>query len=1416
MMASMFRSEEMCMVQLLMPEDAEFGCIAELGELGLVQFRDLNENKNDFQRRFVHEVSKCDGLERILRLVESEITNHNIVIPEPSIIPATATPMELTALQTDLMHVENQILEVQHNWTSLKQDLLELIGLRTILHEADKLFQVLYHEDTEVENTEQEMSTPVSVYNPLRLIAGMIARKKMATFERLLWRVSRGNVWIKYSEETYNVLDLATKEDTKMNAFFIMFDGEQLHKIIVRICEGFRTRMYACPQHRKERKDMTATLNTQIADINVVLAQTETAFNLVLSQAAEHLRTWCIKVKKMKSVYHILNGCNRDVAQGFSFAEFWTPEADLTSVKLTLHDTKKRRGSVFEPLLTLKSTKQKPPTFNRTNKFTAGFQAIVDAYGVGSYREVNPTPYTIITFPFLFAVMFGDCGHGIVMLTFAIWMVLNEHVLTKSITNEISYMFFSGRYLILLMGAFSIYTGFIYNDCFSKSLNIFGSSWNIHSMFANGTWTEKDLHKHLMLQLDPSVPGVFSGGPYPFGIDPIWNVATNKLNFLNSYKMKMSVILGIIHMVFGIFLSIFNHTYFKRTMDVVLQFFPQMIFILCLFGYLVFMIFYKWLKFDCQTSGYAPSILVHFINMFMFTYDTPSNAPLYENQKEVQSALVIMALLAVPWMLLIKPFLLRALYKKANPKHTSLESLLPASDVVGLQSKRVTNFDPNIEEDLEDVLEEQEVSRDDLASDEKDTEMDISEAKYPNAPISKPLVISPDLATEKKPLKYAVEPSRNLNTYVPQKNTPAVEDFSVAPKNLQKKTALENLEKHTVNLNSDLPQKNTLVGEGVGIGMKKPKQEQKLPEKMGPTSVEKPDESLYPKPVINSINREIHKDHKEKGEEKLSEILKEASVDPERFWFPKEKRSSSDLRNEHKDKQKSPDLLGLKDDRHPTHKGTSMGSDQHGNHKSQMEKTSEILKLVTVDSEEFWYPKPKRSSLKEDVLDIYKKVEEQPTPSMQQDQKKEKKQEQLNEKAQKEEQHVEETHVAKEEVKKQEHLKEKPQKEEHLTEEPQDAKISSLGYVTVDPDAFWYPKPKSTSTNRDLHDVYKTAEEKSVLKLMWDEDQWMEESQDEEWLAEEPQNKADATIVTIFQNKSDPLDSQHSAKPKSAQRFDHVSLAMEDDSSQPKEVSISIDDNINKRKEKPKSAQRFDHVSLAMEDDSSQPKEVSISIDDNINKRKEKVIQKVSQKLENVNLDSQKDIIQPTINSEEDTNVVHGDIVEKPKSTESFDDIDLVDIEEQMLQPSFITPPIDEDVFKEVEPHEKLDFGDIFVHQCIHTIEYCLGCISNTASYLRLWALSLAHAQLSEVLWSMVMHASFSSKSWTGFLGVFLIFALFASLTLCILLIMEGISAFLHTLRLHWVEFQNKFYLGTGYLFTPFSFKQIIQGRRAP
>uniref|UniRef100_A0A8C8WP44 V-type proton ATPase subunit a n=1 Tax=Panthera leo TaxID=9689 RepID=A0A8C8WP44_PANLE len=596
-MASVFRSEEMCLSQLFLQVEAAYCCVAELGELGLVQFKDLNVNVNSFQRKFVNEVRRCESLERILRFLEDEMQNE-IAVQLPEKAPPTPLPREMITLETLLEKLEGELQEANQNQQALKKSFLELTELKHLLKKTQDFFETetsladdFFTEDTS--GLLELRATPAYVTGKLGFTAGVINRERMASFERLLWRVCRGNIYLKFSEMDVTLEDPVTKEEIKKNIFIIFYQGEQLRQKIKKICDGFRAIIYPCPEPAAERREMLAGINVKLEDLITVITQTESHRQRLLQEAAANWHSWVIKVQKMKAIYHILNMCNIDVTQQCVIAEIWFPVADTGRIKRALEQGMELSGSSMVPILTAVQSKTSPPTFNRTNKFTAGFQNIVDAYGVGSYREINPAPYTIITFPFLFAVMFGDCGHGIIMLLAALWMVLNERrLLSQKTNNEIWNTFFHGRYLILLMGIFSIYTGLIYNDCFSKSFNIFGSSWSVRPMFRNGTWNAHVMETNPYLQLDPAIPGVYSGNPYPFGIDPIWNLASNKLTFLNSYKMKMSVILGIVQMVFGVVLSLFNH-------------------------------------------------------------------------QEVQSFFVIMALISVPWMLLIKPFILRANHQKS-------------------------------------------------------------------------------------------------------------------------------------------------------------------------------------------------------------------------------------------------------------------------------------------------------------------------------------------------------------------------------------------------------------------------------------------------------------------------------------------------------------------------------------------------------------------------------------------------------------------------------------------------------------------------------------------------------------------------------------------------------------------------------
>uniref|UniRef100_A0A8C4HVK0 V-type proton ATPase subunit a n=1 Tax=Dicentrarchus labrax TaxID=13489 RepID=A0A8C4HVK0_DICLA len=668
-MGELFRSEEMTLAQLFLQSEAAYCCVSELGELGMVQFRDLNPDVNVFQRKFVNEVRRCEEMDRKLRFVEKEIKKANIPTVDTGENPEVPFPRDMIDLEATFEKLENELKEINTNQEALKKNFLELTELKHILRRTQQFFDEMEDPNLLEESSALMEGSEGGRGAPLRLgfVAGVISRERIPTFERMLWRVCRGNVFLRKAEIEDPLEDPATGDQVHKSVFIIFFQGDQLKNRVKKICEGFRASLYPCPETPQERKEMLAGVNSRIDDLQMVLNQTEDHRQRVLQAASKTMRVWFIKVRKMKAIYHTLNLCNIDVTQKCLIAEVWCPVSDLDSIQFALRRGTERSGSTVPSILNRMQTKQTPPTFNKTNKFTSGFQNIVDAYGIGNYREINPAPYTIITFPFLFAVMFGDMGHGVLMTCVALYLVIREsRLLSQKSDNEMFNMVFAGRYIILLMGIFSIYTGIIYNDCFSKSLNMFGSGWSVRPMFGSkgANWFDT-LEGNAVLQLDPAVPGVFNG-PYPLGIDPIWNVATNKLTFLNSFKMKMSVILGVIHMLFGVSLSLFNHLYFKKPLNIFLGFIPEIVFMASLFGYLVLLVFYKWTAYDAFTSKDAPSLLIHFINMCLFNYSDPTNKPLYAGQMGIQVLLVLIALACVPCMLIVKTMVLRRqhLWKK--------------------------------------------------------------------------------------------------------------------------------------------------------------------------------------------------------------------------------------------------------------------------------------------------------------------------------------------------------------------------------------------------------------------------------------------------------------------------------------------------------------------------------------------------------------------------------------------------------------------------------------------------------------------------------------------------------------------------------------------------------------------------------
>lgn len=664
----------MTMCQIFLPTDSAYFCTAELGELGQVQFRDLNPDTNAFQRRFVNEVRRCDEMERQLRFILHEVRKDGLPVPDCSDNPKAPHPKDMIDMEAAFSKIEEELKEINTNGDALKKTHLELTEVCEILKLTQQFFDERERSGSIIGRDDGfQLMSPGDTIN-LSFMAGVIPREKMMSFERLLWRVCKGNVFLRQVPIEMLIEDPTTGAWTAKNVILIFFQGEQLKLKVKKIMQAFHSTTYPISETANGRQELRDNVKGRLEDLKKVRQETQDHRHRVLIAAARKVTQWFIQIRKMKATFHTLNMCNMDITSKCLLAECWCPVADMAFIQNALNRGQIASGSNVHPILHKVESHEVPPTYNKINRFTSGFQAIIDAYGVAGYQEISPTPFTIITFPFLFAVMFGDAGHGLIMFLFALWMVLCERSLSAHKgNNEIWNTFFGGRYIILLMGAFSIYTGMIYNDTFAKALNIFGSAW-----IAPGNGTGVFEHKQMLL---PNKD--FSGHAYIFGVDPVWALSENKIPFTNSFKMKMSIVLGVLQMTFGIMLSLGNHLYRRDMLSIYSEFIPQLIFLSSIFGYLVVTIFAKW-SID-YTNNYfcSPSLLIMLINMFMFNYPTEPcyQGQFYNGQRTVQTVLVICAVICIPWLLFMKPFILKHRYDRSKALSASSTAPLHESNL---------------------------------------------------------------------------------------------------------------------------------------------------------------------------------------------------------------------------------------------------------------------------------------------------------------------------------------------------------------------------------------------------------------------------------------------------------------------------------------------------------------------------------------------------------------------------------------------------------------------------------------------------------------------------------------------------------------------------------------------------------------
>ncbi|CAE7725182.1 ATP6V0A4 [Symbiodinium microadriaticum] len=672
----LLRSEQMKYGMLVLPVNEARRIVGQLGKDSNLQFED--DNARDMRRPYRKHIQRIDEMERIIRFLIQEISSLEgcqLIKNKVDEFLQTDDTYTLEAVEGELQSLYQNFLRFKENNVNLTNERNQAVEEAEVVAVAREMLTGSRPSPdyvTEEESFESSAKKPllggeeVAVgTGRLGYLAGVVPKTDEARFARALWRAARGNTFTQFTPISQSVKDPKTGQDVQKSVFVVYFQGAggPMQQKVLKVCSAFGVNMYNWPASAELAKTRHAHLLSVVKEKDTALEgyqffmKTEAKDLLAPPsqnpQANSKLEEWRLFCIKEKSIFNILNLCSGEIALRVNV---WYPAAEEAGIKALLQ--KLNAGSSQGAFLTPdKNVKSAPPTYIRVNDYTEVWQDVIDTYGIPKYQEANPALLTVVTFPFIFGMMYGDVGHGILLFLAGIWLCMNAE--TFRFTQP---SLFTARYMVVSLGFFAIFAGFMYNDFFSVGLQIFDSRYKD----AGGG--------NFVPTFDVKNEG--GPGPYPFGLDWAWHGASNELLYVNSLKMKLSVLFGVLQMTVGLVLRWSNAFYEKNMTDFLCECIPMMIFMLCFFGWMDCMILYKWV----HPIDNPPSIINSLICMAMGQED---KFPLWPGSVELAQTLMGYTMLAVPIMLLPKPFVL--LYQH-NSKQEKGDNLVTIDEETGPSS----------------------------------------------------------------------------------------------------------------------------------------------------------------------------------------------------------------------------------------------------------------------------------------------------------------------------------------------------------------------------------------------------------------------------------------------------------------------------------------------------------------------------------------------------------------------------------------------------------------------------------------------------------------------------------------------------------------------------------------------------------